>query len=62
MPAEIWVGICLWIVFEGLFVFAMPNMAQKLFLDMAQMDPKQLRLFGGIAVLAGLILLRVVAS
>ncbi len=62
MPPEIWLGICLWIVFEGLFVFAMPNTAQRLFLDLAQMDPKQLRLYGGIGVLAGLILLRVATT
>ena len=58
MPKEIWVALCLVIVFEGLLLFAAPRAWQRMALDLAQSDPRRLRAGGGIAIIVGLILLQ----
>jgi uncharacterized protein YjeT (DUF2065 family) len=58
MPREIWVGLCLMVVFEGLLLFAVPQAWQRMALEMSQMDPRRLRAGGGIAIIVGLLLLQ----
>lgn len=58
MPREIWVGLCLMVVFEGLLLFAVPQAWQRMALELSQMDPRRLRVGGGIAVIVGLVLLQ----
>jgi uncharacterized protein YjeT (DUF2065 family) len=58
MPAEIWVGLCLMVVFEGLLLFAVPQAWQRMAFELSQMDPRRLRAGGGIAVIVGLLLLQ----
>jgi uncharacterized protein len=58
VPTEIWIGLALWILFEGLVLFAAPRAVQKMMLDMAQAEPRKLRLWGGGMVFAGLVILQ----
>jgi uncharacterized protein YjeT (DUF2065 family) len=58
MPKEIWVALCLVVVFEGLLLFAAPQAWQRMAQDLSQIDPRRLRAGGGIAVIVGLLLLQ----
>jgi len=58
MPKEIWIGLCLMVVFEGLLLFAVPQAWQRMALELSQLDPRRLRAGGGIAVIVGLLLLQ----
>lgn len=58
MPQEIWIALCLVVVFEGLLLFAAPQAWQRMAQELSQADPKRLRAGGGIAVIVGLLLLQ----
>jgi hypothetical protein len=58
MPQEIWVALCLVVVFEGLLLFAAPQAWQRMARELSEADPKRLRAGGGIAVIVGLLLLQ----
>jgi hypothetical protein len=60
MPNQIWVALCLVLVFEGLLLFAAPRAWQRMAMELAQIDPKRLRAGGGIAIIVGLLLLQLV--
>jgi hypothetical protein len=60
MPNEIWVALCLVVVFEGLLLFAFPRAWQRMALELSQVDPRRLRAGGGIAIIVGLLLLQLV--
>jgi uncharacterized protein YjeT (DUF2065 family) len=58
MPTEIWIALCLVLVFEGLFLFAAPAVWQRIARDLVEMPPRQLRIGGAIAAVIGLLLLQ----
>ncbi len=58
MPNEIWVALCLVLVFEGLFLFAAPEAWQRMARELTEMPPRQLRAGGAIAAVIGLLLLQ----
>ena len=60
MPKEIQLALCLVVVFEGLVLFAAPNAWQRMAAELAQWEPKRLRLYGGVAVIVGLVFLQIV--
>ena len=60
MPHAFAASLCLVLVLEGLFLFAAPQAWQRMAEQMRQLDPRQLRLIGGIMVAAGLLLLKLV--
>ncbi len=54
-------ALCLVLVLEGLFLFAAPQAWQHMAEQMRRLDPRQLRLIGGIMVAVGLLVLKLVA-
>ncbi len=58
MPREILLALCLVVVFEGLFLFAAPTAWQRMAAELAQMEPRKLRTYGGVAMILGLIFLQ----
>jgi uncharacterized protein YjeT (DUF2065 family) len=58
MPNEIWIALCLVLVFEGLFLFAAPEAWQRMARELIEMPPRQLRAGGAIAAVIGLVLLQ----
>jgi uncharacterized protein YjeT (DUF2065 family) len=60
MPHAFAAALCLVLVLEGLFLFAAPQAWQRMAEQMRRLDPRQLRLIGGIMVAAGLLLLKLV--
>jgi uncharacterized protein YjeT (DUF2065 family) len=58
MPKEIWIALFLVLVFEGLFLFAAPEAWQRMARQLIEMEARQLRVGGAIAVVAGLLLLQ----
>lgn len=58
MPTEIWIALCLVLVFEGLFLFAAPAAWQRMARDLVEMPPRRLRIGGAIAAVIGLLLLQ----
>ena len=52
------VAMCLVLVFEGLFLFAAPQTWQRVVEQMRQMDPRQLRIIGGVMVSIGVLVLQ----
>lgn len=61
MPHVFADALCLVLVLEGLFLFAAPQAWQRMAEQMRRLDPRQLRLIGGIMVAFGLLLLKLVA-
>ncbi|HSN01505.1 MAG TPA: DUF2065 domain-containing protein [Rudaea sp.] len=61
MPHVFAAALCLVLVLEGLFLFAAPQAWQRMAEQMRRLDPRQLRLIGGIMVAFGLLLLKLVA-
>jgi len=51
---------CLVLVFEGAFLFVAPQAWQRMAEQMRQLEPRQLRMVGGIVMAIGVILLRLV--
>jgi uncharacterized protein YjeT (DUF2065 family) len=48
------------LVLEGLFLFAAPQAWQRMAEQMRRLDPRQLRLIGGVMVAVGLLVLKLV--
>jgi len=60
MRHEFVAALCLVLVFEGLFLFAAPNAWQRMAEQMRQLQPRQLRLIGGVMMAVGVLALRLV--
>jgi uncharacterized protein YjeT (DUF2065 family) len=57
---DLYAALCLVAVLEGIVLLAAPRGWQKMVEQAAQMDPRILRACGGVAVVAGLLVLRLV--
>jgi uncharacterized protein YjeT (DUF2065 family) len=53
-------ALCLVLVIEGLFLFAAPQAWQRVVEQMRQLDPRQLRIIGGVMVGVGVLALQLV--
>ncbi len=51
-------AVCLVLVFEGLFLFAAPQAWQRMAEQMRQLQPRQLRIIGGVLVAIGVLALK----
>ena len=60
MISELAAALCLVLVLEGLFLFAAPGAWKRMAEQMQQIDPRALRMIGGVMVVAGLIALKIV--
>ena len=60
MPHEFVAALCLVLVFEGLFLFAAPNTWQRMAEQMRQLEPRHLRLIGGVMMAVGVLALKLV--
>jgi uncharacterized protein YjeT (DUF2065 family) len=60
MHHEFAAALCLVLVFEGLFLFAAPKAWQRMAEQMRQLEPRQLRVIGGVMVAIGMVMLKVV--
>jgi uncharacterized protein YjeT (DUF2065 family) len=60
MRHEFVAALCLVLVFEGLFLFAAPNVWQRMAEQMRQLEPRQLRLIGGVMMAVGVLALQLV--
>ena len=57
---DLWAALALVLIIEGLLPFASPELVKRLWREMADADPRTLRLAGLMAVAAGLVLLKLV--
>ncbi|HET8554880.1 MAG TPA: DUF2065 domain-containing protein [Rhodanobacteraceae bacterium] len=57
---ELSAALCLVLVIEGMILLAAPRGWQKMVEQAARMDPRLLRACGGVAVVAGLLVLQLV--
>jgi len=53
-------ALCLVLVIEGLFLFAAPQAWQRVIEQMRQLEPRQLRIIGGVMVGVGVLVLQLV--
>ena len=53
-------ALCLVLVVEGLFLFAAPQTWQRVVEQMRQLEPRQLRIIGGVMVGVGVLVLQFV--
>ena len=53
-------ALCLVLVIEGLFLFAAPQAWQRVVEQMRQLEPRQLRIIGGVMVGVGVLVLQFV--
>jgi uncharacterized protein YjeT (DUF2065 family) len=53
-------ALCLVLVIEGLFLFAAPHAWQRVVEQMRQLEPRQLRIIGGVMVGVGVLVLQFV--
>ena len=60
MHHEFAAALCLVLVFEGLFLFAAPQTWQRMAEQMRQLEPRQLRVIGGVMVGVGVLMLKLV--
>lgn len=60
MPHELTVALCLVLVLEGLMLFAAPRHWQSMVRQALELRPRTLRVFGAVAVIAGLAVLQLV--
>jgi len=60
MRHEFAAALCLVLVFEGLFLFAAPGAWQSMAEQMRQLEPRQLRVIGGVMVAIGMAMLKLV--
>jgi hypothetical protein len=54
---DLWAALALVAVLEGLALFAFPNMWRRAAEQLLAMPPQQLRLIGGLVLIAGLVAL-----
>ena len=57
---ELFAALCLVFVIEGLLLFAAPQAWQRMVEQMRQLEPRQLRIIGGVMVGVGVLLLKLV--
>ena len=57
---ELFAALCLVFVIEGLLLFAAPQAWQRMVEQMRQLEPRQLRMIGGVMVGVGVLLLKLV--
>ncbi|HEX3123779.1 MAG TPA: DUF2065 domain-containing protein [Rhodanobacteraceae bacterium] len=60
MTHELLDALCLVLVIEGLFLFAVPQTWQRIVEQMRQLEPRQLRIIGGVIVAVGVLALKLV--
>ena len=60
MPHSFAAALCLVLVLEGLFLFAAPQAWQRMAEQMRQLQPRQLRLIGGVMMAVGVLALQLV--
>lgn len=60
MGKELAIACCLVVVIEGLVLFAAPRAWQRMASELSQVAPKQLRLYGAVAIGVGLLMLQAV--
>jgi uncharacterized protein YjeT (DUF2065 family) len=57
---ELLAALCLVLVIEGLFLFAAPRAWQRIVEQMRELEPRQLRIIGGVMVGVGVLALKLV--
>jgi uncharacterized protein YjeT (DUF2065 family) len=57
---ELLAALCLVLVIEGLFLFAAPKAWQRMVEQVRQLDPRHLRIIGGVMVGVGVLALKLV--
>ena len=57
---ELLAAMCLVLVIEGLFLFAAPSAWQRIVEQMRELEPRQLRIIGGVMVGVGVLALKLV--
>jgi uncharacterized protein YjeT (DUF2065 family) len=60
MSHNLLAALCLVVVIEGLVLFAAPRGWQAMMREALKLDPRTLRVFGAVAMVAGLLVLRLV--
>ena len=60
MPRDLYAALCLVLVIEGLVLFVVPRGWQRMMREASELDPRNLRLVGAVAMAAGAIVLRMV--
>jgi uncharacterized protein YjeT (DUF2065 family) len=55
--ADLFAGLAFYLIFEGLFPFALPQAWRRGLASLAQLEDNHLRAFGLVVVITGLILL-----
>lgn len=60
MPGDLLAALCLVLVLEGLLLFAAPGLWKRLAEQLQGQPERGLRIYGGVMVVAGLLLLQVV--
>lgn len=60
MTHELLAALCLVLVIEGLFLFAAPKAWQRMVEQVRQLDPRHLRIIGGVMVGVGVLALKLV--
>lgn len=55
MSSDLWAALALVAVLEGLALFAFPNVWRRAAEQLLAMPPQQLRLIGGLVLIAGLV-------
>ena len=60
MTHELLAALCLVLVIEGLFLFAAPSAWQRIVEQMRELEPRQLRIIGGVMVGVGVLALKLV--
>ncbi len=60
MTHELLAALCLVLVIEGLFLFAAPGAWQRIVEQMRELEPRQLRIIGGVMVGVGVLALKLV--
>jgi uncharacterized protein len=57
---ELLAALCLVLVIEGLFLFAAPSAWQRMVEQVRQLEPRHLRIIGGVMVGVGVLALKLV--
>ncbi len=60
MPADLAAALCLVLVLEGLLLFAAPGAWKRMAEQLQQVEERRLRIVGGVLVVIGLVVLRLV--
>ncbi len=57
---DLYAALCLVLVIEGLFLFAVPHAWQRMARQATELEPRVLRIIGAVALILGLVLLHFV--